>query len=193
MSNAASLPVDLPGAILDRLQRIDDSGRAVIQWANTNFVAPTAGKFQKATAQIQLRLLANSAMRNIAKQTSDTLETLIWLRGMKVTIEEWDDDSAARVGELLPSIESLQETMQSLRGTIVRFKDSIASATKSPSLRTQRISAFHRYLAAQTDAYRALEAARWAVLEREADADVTAGRIGRTFTSAADMMASLDG
>jgi capsule polysaccharide export protein KpsE/RkpR len=192
MSHAASLPVDMPSAILDRLRRIDESGRAVIRWANTNFVAPTAGKFQRASAQIQLRLLANGAMRNIAKQTSYTLETLIWLRGMKATIEEWDDDSAARVGELLPSIESLQETMQGLRGTMVRFKDSIASATKSPSLRTQRIAAFHKYLAAQTDAYAALEAARWAVLEREADTDIAAGRIGQTFTSAADMMASLD-
>ena len=48
-------------------------------------------------------------------------------------------------------------------------------------------------LAVVTDGYRALEGARWAVLEREADSDVAAGRIGQTFTSAADLMADLGG
>ena len=192
MSHAAALlPVDLPSAILDRLHRIDDSGRAFIQWANNSLVAPTAGKFQKAAAQIKLTMVASSAMHTVARNTSEALETLIWLRGLRASIEESDDDLAAQLGELLPPIESLQDTMQSLRGTIVKFMDSMAGVTKSPSLRAQRVGAIHKYLAAQIDCYAALEAARWAVLEREADADVTAGRIGQTFTSAADMLASL--
>lgn len=130
-------------------------------------------------------------MHTVAKYTNEALETLIWLRGLKATIDESDDDLAARFGELLPQIESLQDTMQSLRGTIVKFKDSIAGATRSPSLRAQRVAAIHKYLAVHADGYAALEAARWAVLEREADSDITAGRIGQTFTSAADMLASL--
>lgn len=132
-------------------------------------------------------------MLTIAKYTSDELETLIWLRGMKATIEESDDDLAAGAVELLPRIETLQDTMQRLRVSIVELKDAVARATSSPSLRAQRVASFHKYLAVHTDAYAALEAARWAVLEREADTDITSGRIGQTFTSAADMMASLSG
>jgi capsule polysaccharide export protein KpsE/RkpR len=190
---AASLPIDLSSVIVDRLRHIDNAGRAAIQWANSNFVAPTAGKFQKAAAHIQVLLLSNSAMRNITRYTSDRLETLIWLRGLKATIEESDDELAARVGELLPQIERLQATMETLRASIILLKGAIAGATKSSSLRAQRLAAFHRYLAVEADAYRALEAARWAVLEREADSDLTAGRIGETFTSAVELMASLGG
>ena len=88
-------------------------------------------------------------------------------------------------------LESLQDTVQTVRGSIVDLKDSIARATRSQALRSQRTAAFHRYLAVLTDSYAASEAVRWAVLEREADADITAGRVGHTFTSAADMLASL--
>ena len=188
---AALLPIDLPGAILDRLQRIDDSGRAVIRWANMTFVAPTAGMFQKAAAHARLTLIANGAVAAVAKHANDQLETLIWLRGAKAMIEESDDDLVVQLGEILPRFESLQDSMQVLREATVALKDSIAGITKSPSLRAQRIAAFHRYLAAQADSYAALEAVRWSILEREADADVTAGRIGQTFTRAADMFASL--
>lgn len=190
---AASLPIDLSGAIVGRLRHIDDAGRAVIEWANTNFVAPTAGRFQKAAAHLQLALLSDRAMRQVAKHTSDALETLIWLRGLKATIEESDEDLAARIGELLPHIERLQATMETLRAVTIGLKDAVAGATKSPSHRAQRLAAFHRYLAAGADGYRALEGARWAVLEREADSDITAGRIGQRFTSAANMMARLGG
>ena len=132
-------------------------------------------------------------MRTIAKHRGDALETLIWQRRVKATIEESDDDLAARIGELLPHVEGLQSTMETLRGKIVSLKDNIAGATKSPSLRAQRLAAFHQYLAVLADGYRTLEGARWAVLEREADTDITAGRIGQTFTSAEDLMASLGG
>lgn len=192
MSTAsASLPIDLSGAIHDRLRRIEGSARAVILWADAKFVVPTAGRFQIAAAQIQLTLVANGAMRSVSRHTSETLETVIWLRGMKATIEDSGDDLGAKVGELLPDAESLQDSMRTLRNSIVRLKDSVASVTKSPALRAQRVAAFHRYLAVQSDAYAAADAARWAILEREADADVAAGRIGRTFTSAADLLASL--
>lgn len=189
---AASLPIDLSGAIHEGLRQIDVSARAAIQWADANFVAPTAGKFQKAAAHIQMRLVANKATRFVSRNTSDTLETLIWLRGMKATIEDsGSDDLGAEVGALLAEVESLQDRMQRLRASIVRLKDSVADATKSPTMRAQRVAAFHRYLAALSDAYAALDAARWAILEREADADVAAGRIGQTFTNAADLLASL--
>lgn len=192
MSDAsASLPIDLSGAIHDRLRRIEESARAVILWADAKFVAPTAGKFQIAAAQMKLTLVANGAMRSVSRQTGDTLETVIWLRGVKATIEDSGDDLGAKVGELLPDVESLQDSMQRLRVSMVRLKDAVASATKSPTLRAQRVAAFHKYLAVQSDACAAIDAARWAILEREADADIAAGRTGQTFTSAADLLASL--
>lgn len=192
MSHASALlPIDLPRVIFDRLQRIEDSGRAVIKWANATFVAPTAGRFQKAAAHAQLTLIARSATAAVAKNTSDALETLIWLRGLKATIEESDDEFAGRLGELLPRFESLQDSMETLRRSTVELKDSLAGVTRSTSMRAQRVAAFHRYLAVQTDCYAALEAVRWSILEREADADITAGRIGQTFASAAEMLASL--
>lgn len=190
---AASLPGDLPAAILDRLQRTDKSARAAIRWANSTLVGPTAGGFQKAAAQIQVWLIAKRAMRVIDQSVGETYETLLWLRGLKSTIEDADDELAARVGELLPGIDSLQVTMRSLRTSIVTLRGSVASATKSPGLRTQRLTTFHKYLAVQGEAFAALEAARWAVLEREADSDVANNLVGRTFSSAADLMASLDG
>jgi hypothetical protein len=188
---AASLPDDLSGAILDHLRQLDLSGRAVIRWANTGFVGPTAGKFQRVAANIQLTLVANSAMRQVVRNTNSALETLIWLRGMKATIEDSDDELAERIGELLPAIETLQETMQTLRVTIRELKDAIAGVTKSPSLRAQRVAVFHKYLAVEADTFAALEDARWATLEREADADILAGRVGKSYTSAAELIADL--
>lgn len=192
MSRATALPpIDLLGVILERFQRIEDSGRAVTQWANKTILAPTAGMFQKAAIHAKLTLIASRAMAEVARNTSEALEALIWLRGVKATIEESEDDLAGRLGELLPHIESLQDSLKTLRGSTDELKNSLAGVTKTPSLRAQRVAAFHRYLAAQTDRFAALEAVRWSILEREADADITAGRVGQTFTSAADMMASL--
>ena len=194
MSNAAaSLPIDLSGAIFDHLQRLDESGRAVIRWANASFVAPTAGSFQLAALHIRLALVSNRAVRTVSKLTSDSLENLIWLRGLKATVESGDDKLAENVGALLPRIEALQGTFESLRNSVISLRDCVTGSTTSPALRSQRFAAFQKYLAVEADVYAALEEVRWAILEREADADIEAGRIGQTFTSAADLMASLSG
>jgi hypothetical protein len=94
-SNVA-LPPDLRSAIRDHLLRLEISSRAAIQWAQKKLVAPTSGSFQRAAAQVQLRIIAQRAMHTVTEYTRSTLETLIWLRGMKVTIEESDDDLGAR-------------------------------------------------------------------------------------------------
>jgi hypothetical protein len=49
-----------------------------------------------------------------------------------------------------------------------------------------------RAVAGLSDAFDAVEAARWAVMEREAGDDIAAGRVRPTFTSAEDLIAHLD-
>jgi hypothetical protein len=192
ITTTATLPGDLSSSVLEHLRRFDTSSREVVRWAG-EFVAPTHGRLQVAAARVRIVLLTNQATRHAAKVASDLAEQVIWLRGLRATIEDSTDDFGKFAVELLEVMESLQESMRGARVAFIKMKATLANATNSPNLRAQRVAAYQRLIDLEGQAYAALEGARWAVLEREADEDVKAGRVGATYSSAADMMASLDG
>jgi hypothetical protein len=86
---------------------------------------------------------------------------------------------------MIAELEKLQQVIRDVRVTFLQLEVQVKP--------TSRIGQRARGLIdALSEVFDAVEGARWATLEREADDDIAAGRVSPAFSNAADAMAYLD-
>jgi len=190
--NAIALPPpDLPGLILEHVARIERSCSQGMRRVRGLISAKSAG-LRAAVLHARIELLAVNTTDSFRKTSAECIETAIWFRGARATIEDGtmklDEDNAP----LLAALERVMEKVRELRAAVLSAQPSLSTASRSKQLRAMRIDVVQQLAATLTDVFAALEACRWAVLEREADDDIAAGRVSPAFTSAADAIAYLN-
>ena len=90
--------------------------------------------------------------------------------------------------DLIAEFERAQEALAKLRVALQKLLGQLA-----PGEKPSRLSESLRRLMASVGAvYDAIEEARWTIMEREADDDLAAGRVGPTFANAADLITHLN-
>lgn len=184
-------PVDLPGLILEHTARIERACSSAMRRLQGLAGAKSAGS-RVAALHARQALLAESTTDYFRKTNVEFVETAIWLRGARVTIEEGTKALAQDNDVLLAGLQSTMEKIQSLRTCVLSVQPELAGASKSKHLRATRIAVVQQLAATLAEIFAALEGCRWAVLEREADDDIAAGRVSPAFTSAADAIAYLN-
>jgi hypothetical protein len=191
MTTAALPPIDLPGMILDHAARVEASCSEAIRQVQA--LASAKSKVMRMVVlQARLVWLADRNTVMHRKLNADFVETAIWFRGARATIE----DGSMKLNEdnsvLLAGLEGVMEKTRELRAIVLDGQATLVGVSKSKSLRASRTEVVQRLAATLADLFAVLEGCRWAVLEREADDDIAAGRVSPAFTNAADAIAFLN-
>jgi hypothetical protein len=125
----------------------------------------------------------------VDRLTEKVTDQAVWFQGVAASLNEGTplvEASGVSKDDLIAELERAQQTLMGLRRQLLRTEADLSSAGS-----TRIAASMRRLLAAATQAFDAVEAARWAVMERQADEDIAAGRVGPTYTNADDFMASL--
>lgn len=134
------------------------------------------------------QVLAKYACRYVDRHTAKMADQAVWFHGVRMSIEDGaqmpvgDDETAA----LVASLEKAQASIMQLREAILPLAAQFTG--RNPDSRIGR--SLKKQLLVLSDLFAALESARWAVLEREADTDIEQGRVKR-FDSVEDLLADL--
>ncbi len=111
----------------------------------------------------------------------------VWFQGALASLPE-EPESVYQEDALIPLLETAESQLISLRQTSLKIVADLESmdGRRDGELR----SAFRKMAIACVDLFDAIQAFRWALLERNADADMAAGRV-ESFQTAEQLIASL--
>ena len=124
----------------------------------------------------------------LERQTLRMREQAVWFDGVRAKIEngaDLSDSKGVTTADMIAELEKLQEVIRDVRVTFLQLETRV-----SPQSRIREHT--RELLAALNEVFDAVEGARWATLEREADDDLAAGRISPAFSNAADAIAYLN-
>jgi hypothetical protein len=122
------------------------------------------------------------------RQTLRMKDQAVWFNGVRASIEggaELSDSQGVTSADMIAELEKLQQVIRDVRVTFLKLEAQV-KPTSRIGQRTRGL------IAALGEVFDAVEGARWAALEREADDDIAAGRVSPTFANAADAIAYLN-
>jgi hypothetical protein len=133
--------------------------------------------------------LASAACAYIDRHTAKIADQAVWFHGVKMSIEDGgkahvsEDDT----GNMIAELEKAQGAVMQLREAILQLVGQFCSYNKESRV----ANCLKRQLVELTNLFDAIESARWAVMEFEADADIDQGKV-KHFDSVGDLLADLN-
>ncbi|RST47328.1 hypothetical protein [Variovorax sp. MHTC-1] len=134
------------------------------------------------------RALASAACRYIDRHTARMADQAVWFNGVKTSMEDGAKLPVSNdTEEMIAQLESAQSAVMQLREAIMKL--SVQFFGYNPESRVAR--SLKRQLVVLADLFDAIESARWAVMEREADLDIDQGKV-KYFESVDDLLSELN-
>jgi hypothetical protein len=128
--------------------------------------------------------------RSVRKSARSMADQAVWFRGAADHVKQADPmaDAVDPNGTLSASLERYEKALMSTREALL---GTMALHSAKNGKHSQRLAAVAATCAAAyADAFEAVQAFRWALMEQAADADIAAGRV-HTFDSAEALLAQL--
>ena len=184
--SATTMRADLACLTIEHAQRLERRSRAdVSRVEHANAVLGSARSVFSPIA----KALASFACRYIDKHTAKWADQSVWFHGVKMSIEDGGKMpvSDEETGLMIAKLESAQDAVMRLRQAVLPLVEQFSGYNKDSRV----ARSLRRQLVALADLFDAIESARWAVLEREADIDIDQGKV-KSFDSVDDLIADLN-
>lgn len=176
--NAQTLPAGLPALTMEHARRFERNSRD----------ASRVGFFTKL---VRFAFAPVEFMSNVIDgQTRRIRGQVVWFNGLRASIEDGAKllkSEGVTVAVKLDKMADLQTSISTTHMTLAEIQLSVAK----PSPQSRINLSLHGLVAALLEVFNAVEGARWAVMEREADHDIAAGRVSLSFADADDAIAFL--
>jgi hypothetical protein len=131
----------------------------------------------------------NLLARYCIKQAENLATVGVWFQGAVAVVAQDVDRAIDDDGTLVPAMESFEIALLQARRNVLDMIGSLEKVGKSSDGSTR--DALRLFSTASADAFEAVQAFRWAVMEHDAEIDIALGHVSEDFTSVEDLIASL--
>ena len=136
-----------------------------------------------------LRPFSKRLARYCLEQAENLATIAVWFQGAIAATAQETETAIDSDGTLVPAMESFERALLKARRDVLDMISSIEKVGKSSDGSTR--DALRLVSIASADAFEAVQAFRWAVMEHDAEIDIASGHTSKPFTSVEDLIASL--